>query len=362
METRSTILKILAVFLSISFSILTANAQPDMDPVNDLPNGYQFSVGWLRLPVGREWGSTGTIDIDADGESVWVAERCASDSLNRNYPIRSCAGSDLPPVLKFSAEGELLTSFGAGMIVMPHGMHVDRDGNIWVTDAPFTVPPGSEGKGHAVYKFSPEGELLLTLGEPGIPGADNAHFNMPTDVVTAENGDIFVSDGHGGETNARIMKFSADGTYITQWGEKGTEPGQFDTPHGMAMDSQGRIFVADRNNNRLQLFDQNGNFLEEWYQFSRLSGIYIDQNDVLYAVDSESNIQRGRGEWKRGIRIGSARTGEVWTLIPDPADPNDGPFFVSSGGEGVAADAEGNIYGAEVGPRGVKRYFRIEDF
>ena len=349
--------------LLFSMTVLAgaALAQADMEPVNDLPNPYQIYTGWAKMPVGRDWGATSAIDVDLDGKSIWIGERCGSDSIRPAFPIRGCAESDLPVVLKFNSDGEMERSFGGGIFAVPHGFHVDPDGNIWVTDAPFTLPPGIEGKGHIVVKFSPEGERLMTLGTPGVTGDDASHFNMPSDVHVAPNGEIFVADGHGGDSNGRIVKFDSNGNYLMEWGEPGSGPGQFDAPHGLAMDSQGRLFVADRGNNRIQIFDQNGNLLDEWYQFSRLSGIYIDENDVLYGVDSESNEQRGREDWRRGIRIGSARTGEVWAFIPDPFDANNGPYRVSSGGEGVTADADGVIYSAEVGPRSVKRYVRFED-
>jgi sugar lactone lactonase YvrE len=172
-------------------------------------------------------------------------------------------------------------------------------------------------------------------------------------VVVAASGDIFVADGHDEGSNARIVKFAKDGRFIKTWGKRGTAPGEFDTPHGLAFDSRGRLFVADRGNNRIQIFDQDGKFLAEWKQFSRPSGVYIDKNDVLYVADSESNSKVNPG-WKRGIRVGSAKDGKVTAFIPDPEpDPEK---VVTSGSEGVAADARGNIYGAEVGPRALKRY------
>ena len=353
----------LKLFSVVCLSSMLGNvfAQADMEPTNDLPNPYQIITGFFNLPAGREWGATSSIDVDPDGKSIWIGERCGSDSIRGGYPIRGCAESDLPVGLKFNSDGELVRSFGGGIFAVPHGFHVDHDGNVWVTDAPFTLPPGIEGKGHIVVKFSPLGDRLLTLGTPGVTGNDSSHFNMPSDVHVAPNGDIFVADGHGGNSNARIVKFDAQGNYLTQWGEAGSGPGQFNSPHGLAMDSQGRLFVSDRSNNRIQIFDQQGNLLEEWHQFSRNSGIFIDDNDILYAVDSESNTSRGRGEWRRGIRVGSARTGEVDYFIPDPFDANNGPYSTSSGGEGIVADKDGIIYSAEVGPRSVKRYFRFED-
>jgi sugar lactone lactonase YvrE len=336
----------------IVLSVGRAFTQGSDQPINDLPNPYRTVEHWAKMPEGRTWGATSAIDIDPDGKSIWVAERCGANT---------CAGSNLPVVLKFDASGKLVKSFGAGMFIFPHGIHVDRQGNVWVTDG---IPPGganqpaTAGKGHIVVKFSPDGRVLLTLGKVGVAGDGPDTFNQPSDVVTAQNGDIFVADGHGGNSNARIVKFTKDGKFIKAWGKKGSAPGEFDTPHGLAFDSRGRLFVADRNNNRIQIFDQEGKFLEEWKQFSRLSGIYIDRNDVLYGTDSESNARRHPG-WKRGIRVGSARDGKVWAFIPDPEpNPDSGPGAGTSAAEGVAADAAGNIYGAEVGPRALKKYVK----
>jgi len=306
----------------------------------DLPNPYRTIENWFKLPDGRMWGSTSAVEIDRDG-NLWVAERCGANS---------CAGSNLPSILKFDASGKLLKSFGEGMFVFPHGIYLDQQGNVWVTDG-----QGKDGKGQQVFKFSPDGKVLMTLGKAGVPGDGPDTFNQPSDVIVAANGDIFVADGHGGNTNARIVKFSKDGKFIKTWGKKGTAPGDFDTPHALAFDSEGRLFVGDRANNRIQIFDQDGKFLDQWTQFSRPSGLYIDKNDVLYVADSESNTARHPG-WKRGIRIGSAKDGTVQAFIPDPEPDPD--RATTSGAEGVAADAEGVIYGAEVGPKGLKRYVK----
>jgi streptogramin lyase len=170
-------------------------------------------------------------------------------------------------------------------------------------------------------------------------------------VVTAPNGDIFVADGHGGDSNARIVKFSKDGKFIKTWGTKGSAPGEFDTPHALAMDSKGRLFVGDRGNSRIQIFDQDGNFLEEWRQFGRPSGIYIDRKDVMYVADHQSNAKVNPG-FKRGIRIGSVNDGKVTTLIPGlGADPE-----TQSVGEGVVADAKGSVWWAETSGMNVRRF------
>jgi len=306
----------------------------------DLPNPYRTVESWFKLPDGRMWGSTSAVEVDRDG-NLWVAERCGANS---------CAGSNLPSILKFDASGKLLKSFGEGMFVFPHGIYVDPQGNIWVTDG-----QGKDGKGQQVFKFNPDGKVLMTLGKAGVAGDGPDTFNQPSDVIVAANGDIFVADGHGGNTNARVVKFSKDGKFIKTWGKKGSAPGDFDTPHALAFDSKGRLFVGDRANNRIQIFDQNGKFLDQWTQFSRPSGLYIDKNDVLYVADSESNTTRHPG-WKRGIRVGSAKDGTVQAFIPDPEPDQD--RSATSGAEGVAADAQGVIYGAEVGPKGLKRYVK----
>ncbi len=322
-------------------------------PTNDLPNPYRAIENWARLPEGRSWGSTSGVDIDPDGTSVWVAERCgafAPPSLMKPGTPFACDGSALAPILKFDASGTLVKSFGAGLLLFPHGLHVDREGNVWVTDG-----LGKDGKGHQVFKFSPDGKLLLTLGKAGVAGAGPDEFNAPSAIVVAPNGDIFVGDGHGRETNARIVKFSRDGRFIKTWGRKGSGPGEIDTPHALAMDLRGRLFVGDRNNNRIQIFDQDGNLLDQWTQFSRPSGLFIDRNDVIYVADSESeSVARNHDGWKRGIRIGSARDGTVTAFIPDPVEKTTG----TSAAEGVAADTAGNVYGAEVGPKRLMKYVR----
>lgn len=321
------------------------------------PNSYEVAGPFGTLPDGRSWGQSSAIDIDSQGH-IWVAERCGGGD---------CIGKTVAPILEFDASGRLMQSFGAGMLVYPHGIFIDRDDNVWVTDA-----RDNNGMGQQVLKFSPQGELLMTLGKAGVAGSSDGEFNQPTDVVTAPNGDIFVADGHvPGYFNSRIVKFTADGKFIKSWGMRGSGPGEFEGAHALAFDSQGRLFVGDRSNNRIQIFDQEGNFIAEWKQFGRPSGIFIDTDDVLYVIDSESTdrvvewpapfdfLQKGYGlnpGVARGIRIGSARDGTVTAFIPDTA-PTDPPS-PSTMGEGVAADANGVVYAAEVVGMGVRRYVR----
>jgi hypothetical protein len=227
---------------------------------------------------------------------------------------------------------------------------VDKENNVWVTDA-----RGESGIGHQVHKFSPDGKLLMSLGTKGKSGKGKYQFNGPSDVLIAPNGDIFVADGHGAGGNNRIIKFNSKGKFLKTWGKTGAESGEFRDPHALAMDSQGRLFVGDRGNSRTQLFDQEGNYITTWTQFGRPSGLFIDANDILYSADSESNATWGNNPgWKRGIRIGSAVDGWVTALIPDPEpDPDNAS---TTGAEGVAVDSQGNIYGAEVGPRMLRKY------
>src|SRR5262249_27294726 len=250
-----------------SFSDI-ARAQNDAQPTNAQPNPYQTVTDWAKLPAGRTWGSTSAVEIDKDGKSVWVAERCGANS---------CQDSMLDSILHFDEQGKLIKSFGAGLLIAPHGIFVDREGNVWVTDcactggaggARGTAAPAPASKGHQVFKFSADGKLLLTLGKAG-GGRDPEFFFQPNDVLVAPSGDIFVSEGHSSAagSTARILKFSKDGKLIKTWGKLGTGQGEFDQPHALAMDSNGRLFVGDRNNNRIEIFDQDGKFLEEWKQF-----------------------------------------------------------------------------------------------
>jgi sugar lactone lactonase YvrE len=283
-------------------------------------------------------------------------------------------------------------------MVFPHGIHVDRDGNVWVTDGQDNLPRRRPGQaadtplppapativGHQVHKFSPDGKLLMSLGKPGgnQPGqpADPASFYQPNDVITYPNGDILVAEGHGNAapSTARLVRFDKNGKFLREFGKMGTgTDGEFMQPHGLAFDSKGRLFVADRSNNRIQILDaETYKTLDTWYQFSRLSGITIDKNDIIYGADSESgSVNPPHGAWMRGIRIGSARDGKITGFIPDPTSVGetfsmvDGkPVMKKADGtpgatgtlaaEGVAVDAAGNIYGAEVGPRAVKKYTR----
>lgn len=327
---------------AVAMTLLTA--APGAMAQDHLPNPYEMVEDWAQLPEGRTWGAASAVYVD-DQDNVWVADRCEANL---------CVGSDLDPVFLFAPDGSLIRSFGAGELVWPHGMTLDDDGNVWITDA-VGYAPVPDGLGHVIKKFSPEGELLMTLGVEGIAGEGPRIFNKPSDIMVAPDGNIFIADGHDAGGNNRIVKLAPDGSFIMAWGSTGDGEGEFRDPHALAMDSQGRLFVGDRGNSRIQIFDQEGNHLATWTQFGRPSGLFIDENDMLYAADSESNTQRNPG-WKRGIYIGSARDGWVTAFIPDPEpDPDNA---ATSAAEGVAVDSQGNIYAAEVGPQRLVKYVK----
>ncbi|MEO8301831.1 MAG: peptidyl-alpha-hydroxyglycine alpha-amidating lyase family protein [Rhizomicrobium sp.] len=287
---------------------------------------------WAKLPDGHAWGTTAGIEIGPHGE-IWAIDRCGGTS---------CDGSSRAAVHQIDPKtGKPIRSIGAGLFAMPHGLHVDKDGNVWVTDAAISK---DKSKGQQVIKLSPEGKVLMRLGTAGVSSGGPDHFHDPGDVTTAPNGDIYVADGHGTvapdlppDTITRIIKFSPEGKFIKAWGSLGSKPSQFRNPHALVFDSQGRLLVADRVNGRIQIFDQNGKYLTAYRQFNHPSGLFITRDDTLYATDYNS-------EGQKGTYIGSARTGKVTAFVPD-----------AEAGEGIALGPNGMLYAAT--PTGVTRFF-----
>ena len=314
-------------------------------------NPYQVIYDWGELPGGRPMGVVTGVQPDPDGQHIWVLERCGANQ---------CAGSELHPLHKLDLEGNTVMSIGAGLFAWPHGFDMDQDGNFWITEG---APDGDArgragmelGMGHQVIKINQEGEVLMRLGQAGVAGDDAVRFNGPAAVLVAPNGEVWVADGHRGGNN-RVMKFSPDGELLLQIGggvnDSSRESGRFNDPHDLKMDSQGRLFVADRGNNRIQIFSQEGQLLDIWTQYGRPSGIWIDRNDRIYVADGMSGEQWNRG-WQRGIRIGDAKTGYVTEFIPDYEVPT------GSGIEFLASDAEGNIYAGQVGRQRFEKYTRV---
>lgn len=336
-------------------------AQTDkVQPVNSGANPYRVIPDWARLEAeGRPWGGSNGVAIDGDGRSVWATDRCSPGTTP------GCLGTKANPVHHFDESGKEIRSFGGGMFVWPHGIHVDRDGNVWVTDARAPSAedlkkfPGEENKGSAVVKFSPDGKVLMTLGKPGVRGNPPDALTDPTDVVTdARTGDVYVAESHTDVSDpnlvARISVFDRSGKFLRVIGNTGSGPGEFRTPHALEFDSQGRLIVADRHNHRIQILSKEGTFIAEYDDFGRTSGLAIDGNDVIYTADSESS-ERVHPGWQRGIRIGSLKDGKVTIFIPPHMAPNSADGAM---GEGIAIDAAGNVYTAEAQLRGVTKYVK----
>jgi DNA-binding beta-propeller fold protein YncE len=327
-------------------------------------SAYRLAEPWAKLPGGRKMSAVGKLVAAPDGNSIWAVIRCAPPDEPAVHAPKSapklfgyeCRDSDLDPVVQFDLDGNVIRSFGGGLFIWPHGMAIDPEGNIWVTDAAASrnIPPGDR-RGHQVIKFSPDGKVLLRIGTGGVAGAGRDHLTSPSDITFAKNGDALIADGHYEDGNNRIVRFSAQGAYVSEWGRKGYAPGEFRAIHTIATDEAGRIYVGDRGNNRIQIFKPDGTYVTSWLQFGRPSGIFI-KGDAIYVADSESDNVENPG-FEMGIRIGELSTGWVKDFIPYPwGDPN---IVLGTGAEFVTVDRNGNIYGGEPVPRNIQKYVRV---
>lgn len=273
------------------------------------PGSYRRVDDWARLPAGYHWGTMSAVAVDAHGNVY---------GFQRDDPTSE--------VIVFNRQGTYLRTWGQGLFPYPHGMRALRDGNIWTTDR----------QAQLVQKFSPDGTLLFSLGRKGVAGTMESTdtFNGASDVALAENGDIFVSDGEG--QNTRIVKFSRDGRFLKSWGTKGAAPGQLQTPHAIFIDDRGQVWVADRGNKRLQVFDQEGRFLEEMSQFGTPVSLFI-QGDQLYVASPapENTVTIGRTD------------GTVVETIEGLDAPH-----------GIAVDADGAIYVAQSGGKSILKFVK----
>ena len=233
---------------------------------------YQLVKNWPRLPFDTIPGSPTGLGVDSN-QNIFVFHRAGRVwSAESGMPESFIPGKT---VLLLNTVGEIINSWGGDFFVMPHGLTVDKDDNIWLTDVGL----------QQVFKFSPEGKLLMTLGEAGVHGKDATHFSMPTDVVVDNNGDFYVSDGYG---NSRIIKFSPEGHYILEWGSRGERENEFNIPHAIELDDKGTVYVADRENKRIQLFSPEGHFINMWTdkQFDKVSSVVFEKtNKSFVAVD-----------------------------------------------------------------------------
>ena len=324
--------------MTLGVAAMALAAQPALPRAQEHP--YKVVEGWAQVPADFAWGEIADADVDASG-NLWVLHRPPTPGGSASAAGKTRGGET--PVLMFDRSRKLVRSFGKDRFLQPHGLHVDPEGNIWVTDSgPFYAAGQTPGKGFQVFKFTREGKLLMTLGKGGVGVAGSETFVGPTDVVVNEHGEIFVADGHtprpGIPTGDRIVKLSKDGRFVKAWGSReGSAPGEVIGPHRLAFDSQGRLFVADRGNRRIQIFDQDGTFLDQWTQFGSPSGIWIDKRDIVYvAVPGQDG----------GIRIGDAKTGAVTTVIRGTSP------------EVALADAEGKVYSGPVGGQSLLQFVR----
>ncbi|MDB5439538.1 MAG: hypothetical protein JWM33_1965 [Caulobacteraceae bacterium] len=329
----------------VAVAQVAARAAPlALPPTNAMTNPYRMLPNW---PNSSEV-SGGAIGILPDGQGgIWLQQRAT------------------PGIVHLDRDGKVIGRINV-TFASAHGLCQDQDGNLWAADSgPFGGAPGADAKGNQVFKFSPDGKLLLTLGKAGVSKSGPDTFIQPTACQATPDGNIVIADGHwprpatGPQDGDRLVFYTRDGKFIRDFGHAGRKSGEFIGPHGLAYDSQGRLFVADRGNNRIQIFDKNMNVVDEWRQFGRPSGIWILKDDTLIVADSESNnaiaggpdAPEGPGNairnpgWKNGIRIGSAKDGSLKYFI-DGTRP-----------EGLGAEELCNIYaglanGCEGSPSG----------
>lgn len=327
----------LALLVCLFLVVASAEAQrpPERYPKINTAIGYRLDPAWPQKPADAVWGAMPGIAVDKAG-NIWTFNR-------GNIPIQV-----------YAPDGKLIRMWGQGEFKNPHHIKVDREGNVWVADTQW----------HTVRKFTPEGKLLMTLGTPGEAGADDAHLNQPTDMAIAPSGDIFVADGYG---NNRIVHFDAQGRFVKAWGELGVAPGQFSLPHAIAMDSRGRLYVADRNNVRIQVFDQKGKFLAQWKNLITPWGIWITPKDEIYVCGSSPML------WSetRGSMLGippkdqivmkfaaDGRVLELWTF-PKGEDGKEKPGELNWV-HAIAVDSSGALYLGDINGKRAQRFIRVE--
>jgi len=272
---------------------------------------YQQVPNWAQLPAGAKWEAVSAVDVDAKG-NVYV--------FQRGEPSK---------VIVFDSKGKLLRTWGERTFPSAHALRIDRQGNVWITDRGW----------HQVIKFTPDGKVLMELGRKGVAGDNNSTdaLNGPSDVVVAPNGDIFVSDGES--TNTRIVKYSKDGKFVKFWGSKGSGPGQLDVPHSIVIDSKGRLYVADRSNKRVEIFDQDGKYLDQMTNAGTPYGLFMTKDDVLYVTDGSQG--------KEDMTIVDTKSGQILGHVAGLT----GPHMLS-------VDSTGAVYIAEVRGASVKKFVR----
>lgn len=297
-----------SMFQNVIFKMLTAGLCLCLPIAAGVEPAYRVEPGFPQLPAGLRLAAVAGVAVDSKGQIL---------AFHRAEP----------PIVVLDAGGKWLRSFGGGLFKSAHGLRVDRDDNVWVTD----------NANHTVIKLNPEGRVLLTLGERDVAGADESHFNKPTDVAFAANGDFFIADGYG---NSRVVKFDAGGKFLKAWGRKGNAEGEFNLPHAVRLDSKGRVYVGDRENNRVQVFDQEGRFLRQFGGFAPY-GLFITPEDVLFVAD-------GRGNKVLKMTLEGKLLAEWGTRGTEP-----GRFTMP---HDVAVGADGAVYVGEIGGKRLQKF------
>ncbi len=321
---------VIAVALMVASAAVIATDSTRL-PANERATGLDYRVvhDWPVLPQGQVLGSVAGVAVDSH-DNVFVFHRA-----NRKWPssdVLALTTISRPTIDVFDGHtGALRQSWGANLFAMPHGLSIDDHDNVWLTDLAL----------QQVYKFSPAGRLLLTLGERGVAGNDSRHFNRPTAVAVSPDGSFYVSDGY---RNTRVMKFAADGSFLFQWGTKGTGPGQFDLPHGVTLDAAGRVYVADRSNQRVQVFDASGHFLREWKggEIGRPYAVAIDRSGTAFVADGG---ERPHGPTDRSALIVLRSDGTPIARF--------GHFKLA---HSVAIDSDGSVYVGDITGARVQKF------
>lgn len=319
------------IYCSVAVACLCGVMIPQ-EAMGNGPEPYKVVHGWPQLPEGFVFGAVSGVAVDSHNH-VWMFHRGSSRSI-----------------MAFEAEtGKMIASFGDGMFVNAHGLAVDHEDNIWVTDGNY----GSGESRHQVLKFSHDGKLLMTSGTKGVPGRDSTHFNQPTDVVIAPNGDFFVSDGY---VNRRVAKFDKHGRFLLDWGTEGDADDQFALPHGIALDQQGRVYVADRNNLRIQVFDgKNGKYLATWKPdiMARPWGLEVGADGYLYVMDG-GHLASEPPDEARLIKMDlNGKVVASWSSFGQ----QDGQIFW---GHDIAVGRDGAVYAVDIKGQRLQKFIPVQ--
>lgn len=302
----------------------------------NLATWYKVDPSWPQRPAGVGWAAMSGIAVDRS-DQVWLFTRAD------------------PPVQVYRSDGTYVRGWGQGVIGSAHHIKIGPRGNVWLADV---------GR-HVVRQFTPRGKLLRTLGTPDEPGNDRDHFDRPTDMAITPAGDVFVSDGYG---NRRVVHFDRHGKFVKAWGKEGTGPGEFLLPHAIGVDSRGRLYVADRSNVRVQVFDQGGKFLAQWRDLLVPWGITITADDQIWVCGSSPMAwEEGPSQEPAGLGCppkdqvmmrfdASGRLLQLWT-VPKGKDGEEQP------GEMnwlhiIALDSKGNIYAGDIEGQCAQKFVR----